>query len=300
MAPIFALIALGYALKRREMIDNAFLEVSDKLVYFIFFPALLFWKIGKPAPSFGLDANLVLVAGGAVVIVFMLSLVFVYAARVPDRDVGAFCQGCFRFNTYIGIAIILAVLGEDAVRVFGVLAGILIPLINVMAVSTLIWFSGESYSWSERLSMLLKSIVSNPLIIACALGMAYSQLRMPFPVFVDNTLAFMAMLALPMALVSIGGSLTLAKIGGHLRLSLVAIAFKLVLMPVTGFVLIKLLNVSGSAACIAMIYFSLPTSPANYILSQQLNSNTDLASSSIIASTVLSTISISVILLLFC
>jgi predicted permease len=123
---------------------------------------------------------------------------------------------------------------------------------------------------------------------------------MPFPVFVDNTLAFMAMLALPMALVSIGGSLTLAKLGGHLRMALVTAVFKLVVMPVTGYLLIRLLNVSGPAVCIAMIYFSIPTSPANYILSQQLNSNTDLASSSIIASTVLSTISISVILLLFC
>lgn len=282
------------------MVDDAFLQVSDRLVYFIFFPALLFWKIGKPAPSLGLDANLITVTIGAVVIVFVLSLVFVYAARVPNRDVGAFSQGCFRFNTYIGIAVILASLGEDSVRAFGVLVGFLIPIINVLAVSTLIWFSGESYSWNRRLRILLKSIISNPLIIACALGVAYSQLRMPFPVFVDNTLAFMAMLALPMALVSIGGSLTLAKLGGYLRPALIAAVFKLVLMPVTGYALIKLLNVSGPTACIAMIYFSLPTSPANYILSQQLNSNTDLASSSIILSTVLSTISISMILLLFC
>ncbi|AFM23937.1 putative permease [Desulfomonile tiedjei DSM 6799] len=282
------------------MIDDAFLQVSDRLVYFIFFPALLFWKIGKPAPSLGLDANLVTVTTGAVIIVFVLSLVFVYAARVPDRDVGAFCQGCFRFNTYIGIAVILAVLGESAVRVFGVLVGILIPLINVMAVSTLIWFSGESYSWSERLRMLVISIISNPLIIACALGMAYSQLRMPFPVFIDNTLAFMSMLALPMALISIGGSLTLAKLGGHLRLALVATVFKFVVMPVTGYLLIKLFNVPGTAACIAMIYFALPTSPANYILSQQLHSNPDLAGSAIILSTILSIVSISVVLLLFC
>ena len=39
--PVFALIALGYALRRRGLTNRNFLAVGDRVVYFVFFPALL-------------------------------------------------------------------------------------------------------------------------------------------------------------------------------------------------------------------------------------------------------------------
>ena len=44
--PVFALIGLGSLLKHLHLTGEAFLKASDRLVYFIFFPVLLFWKIG--------------------------------------------------------------------------------------------------------------------------------------------------------------------------------------------------------------------------------------------------------------
>ena len=49
--PVFALIALGMVLKRWRLTTADFLKTSDRLVYFIFFPALLFWKIGGSPPT---------------------------------------------------------------------------------------------------------------------------------------------------------------------------------------------------------------------------------------------------------
>ena len=134
--PIFAIIALGSLLKRVRLTDDAFLRVSDRLVYYIFFPALLFWKIGKPAPGATIEWSFVLAVLVSVFVVFAVSLIFVRIRSVPDYEVGSFCQGCFRFSTYIGMAIILTALGEEGVRRFGVLIGFVIPFINVLAVST--------------------------------------------------------------------------------------------------------------------------------------------------------------------
>jgi hypothetical protein len=44
VVPIFAVIALGNLLRRFQVIDDTFIAVSDRLIYYIFFPALLFWK----------------------------------------------------------------------------------------------------------------------------------------------------------------------------------------------------------------------------------------------------------------
>jgi len=297
--PVFAIIALGVALRRLRVIDDAFLVVSDRLIYYIFFPALLFWKIGKPTPEGSVEWVFIGAVMLSVLTVFVASLVFVRASRMPSYAVGSFCQGCYRFSTYIGMAAVMAALGEDGVRRFGILIGFVIPFINVLAVSTLIWFSGEEYSQGRKAALLVKAMVSNPLIVACLMGLLYSRLGTPFPIFVDNILSLMSMLALPLALISIGGSLRFSAFAGHLRYSLMAASFKLLLLPAVGYAILHLLQVSHASFQVAMIYCALPTSPANYILSTQLNSDVDLATSSILVSTLLSIGSLSLALILF-
>jgi predicted permease len=82
------------------------------------------------------------------------------------------------------------------------------------------------------------------------------------------------------------------------KMSLVSSVFKLLVLPVTGYLFLMLFGVSGFVFKVGLIYFALPTSSALYILSSQLNSDTDLASASIALSTILSFFSLSIVLLL--
>ena len=66
-----------------------------------------------------------------------------------------------------------------------------------------------------------------------------------------------------------------------------------------GYLFLKQLHITETAFQVAMIYFALPTSPQNYILSAQLDSDPDLATSAIVLSTMLSIFSLSAILILF-
>jgi len=84
----------------------------------------------------------------------------------------------------------------------------------------------------------------------------------------------------------------------HLRLSLVAAGFKLVLLPLFGYCFLTWFDVTGAAFRIGMIFFALPTSNALYVLSSQLNSDTQLASASIALSTILSFFPLSIALTL--
>ena len=111
-------------------------------------------------------------------------------------------------------------------------------------------------------------------------------------------LILISMITLPLALLSIGGSLTVSSLAGYLRPSLVAAAIKLVVLPLVGYLLLIRFGVAGVAFKVGLIYFALPTSPALYILSSQLNSDTELASAAIALSTILSFFSLSAALLL--
>jgi len=136
------------------------------------------------------------------------------------------------------------------------------------------------------------------LIIACISGIVYWKLIGGFPVFIDNTFRLASFVTLPLALFSIGGALTLSSMKDHFKLSLVACVFKLAILPLVGYLFLNAFDATGISFKVGMIYFTLPTSTALYILSSQLSSDTQLASAAIALSTILSFISLSIALLI--
>ncbi len=295
--PVFALILIGSALKRFGLTNEGFLKTSDRLIYFIFFPAMLFWKIGG-ASTTGIQWRYCIAALLAVLAMFLVSLICIRLMDIPDYQAGTFSQSCYRFNTYIGMAIVITALGEEGATQFGILIGFVIPVINMLAVSTLIWFSGSRIGAKERIRMTARSIVTNPLILGCLAGLLYAQTINRFPTFLDNTLRLTTMVTLPLALLSIGGALTFTSLRSGLKLALTASVVKLVLFPAVGYLLFRLMGVDGVAFKTGMIFFALPAATSIYILSAQLNSDTELASATIVLSTILSFFSLSAALLL--
>ena len=296
--PIFALLFLGNLLKRFNMTNEVFLKTSDTLVYFIFFPVMLFWKIGSSAPDKGISVNLCAASILTVVIVYLISLAVIRLSHISNFQAGTFSQACYRFNTYIGMAIVMNTLGESGIRYFGILIGFAIPIINVLAVSTLIWYSGEKRSFGQHLKYLVKALISNPLILGCAAGLFFSRSPLSFPGFINNTFALMTAVTMPLALISIGGSLTLAGLKHNTKIAFIASVLKLLILPAIGFFLLKAFFVTEIAFTAGMIFFTLPTATSIYVLSAQLNSDTQLASAAIMLSTLLSFISLSVALLI--
>ncbi|MDD2388962.1 MAG: AEC family transporter [Desulfobacterales bacterium] len=296
--PIFALLALGALLKAFKMTSSEFLNTSDKLIYYIFFPVMLFWKIGSSKTGAAVDWAFCAASICALLILYILSTWYIVKYKIPDFKAGSFSQSCYRFNTYIGMAVILNATGEEGIMYFGILIGIIIPLINVLAVSTLIWFSGFQFSLGHRMQVTIKALISNPLIIACIGGLVYARTVNHFPVYIDNTFHLASLVTLPLALLSIGGSLTLGSIKGYFNLSLIGSFFKLIAFPVLGFLCMTLFRVDPIPFKTGMIFFALPTSPAIYVLSSQLNSDTQLAAATVVLSTVLSFASLSVVLMM--
>lgn len=296
--PIFALLLFGHLLKRFGFTHDAFLKTADKIIYYIFFPVLLFWKIGAAPSNLIGDPGLYKAAICAVVSVYVLSTLYIKLFKVPAFQAGSFSQSCYRFNTYIGMAVMLNTLGEDGARQFSILIGIIIPIINILAVSILSWYSEKKVSLPQRMVLTAKALISNPLIIACFAGIGYWKLIGGFPVFIENTFGLASFVTLPLALLSIGGTLTLGSMKNHFKLSLVASVFKLVILPLTGYLFLIAFDATGMSFKVGMLYFTLPTSTALYILSSQLSSDTQLASSTIALSTLLSVISLSIALLI--
>jgi predicted permease len=296
--PIFGLLILGGLLKKFSLTSESYLKASDKLVYFIFFPIMLFWKVGAAPRGGGDQLSFVAVTLLALGSMFVISSLVIKFVPVTAFQAGSFSQSCYRFNTYIGVAVILNSLGEAGISYFGILIAVTIPLVNVFAVATLIWHSGYEGSIGKRGKIFIKALLGNPLIIGCFAGVAYARLVGGFPEFIDNTLALMSMVTLPLALISVGGALSFKGVQKYLPLSLLGAFLKLALFPCLGFLFYKLFQIDGVAFKTGMIFLCLPASTMIYVLSSQLNSDIELASSSIVVSTLLSFVSLSIALLL--
>jgi predicted permease len=299
LLPVFALLILGAFLKHRGYADAQFFQTSDRLIYYIFFPMMLFWKIGSARSGQEVVLGLNLAALSAIGFIYLLSTAAIVLFRVGAFQAGSFSQCCYRFNTYVGMAVVLNALGENAVRLFGILIGFAIPMINMVAVSTLIWFSSQDFTIRQRFKMTVRSIVTNPLILGCLAGILYSRMRWGFPLYLENCFRLAASVTLPLALLSIGAALTFATVKEYWRLCLAGAAIKLILLPAVGYTALRLFGVEGLAFKVGMLFFALPTSTAIYVLSSQLESDVRLASAAIVTSTVASFFSMSWVLTVF-
>lgn len=296
--PIFILLSLGWILKRQRLTDTTFLQTADRLIYYIFFPLMLFWKIGGTSFDNGIDWNFCTASLSSLLAMFALSIAVIKLFRISDFQAGAFSQSCYRFNTYIGLAVILNSLGEEGVKYFGIMIGFAIPLVNFFAVSLLVWFSGREVNSRKRLSLAGRAMVSNPLILGCLAGVLYSRAVGNFPIFIDNSLQLASMITLPLALISVGGALTFSGVRGNFSVSLLASTLKLIVLPVIGVLSFYFFNVTGIAFKVGIIFFTLPPSTTIYVLSSRMNSDAELASSIIVISTILSFLPLSIALLL--
>lgn len=296
--PVLALVVFGAAVKHWQLTDDTFLRTSDRLVYYVFFPLMLFWKIGSAPLHFDDGWRYLTASILAVVAVCGLSLLYIRLRPVPSFQAGSFNQGCYRFNTYIGMAVLINAFGEAGIQLYGILIGLIIPIINILCVSVLIWYdTGGDNQHDSRLAVTVRSLIANPLILACVGGIIYSHAVGSFPTPIDNTLKLMSQVTLPLALFSIGGSLTFSNLRTNMGLALVAAGFKLAVLPIIGLLFLWLFGVTGLAWKVSMLFFTLPTSTAIYILSSQLHSDTELASAVIVMSTLLSFGSMALVLL---
>lgn len=298
--PVFALLFCGLFLKQIRLTNDTFLAAADRLVYYFFFPVMLFYKIGSTSPSNDSGMfNLCLVVIISITLAWIASLVLIKTLSVPHFKAGTFSQAAFRFSSYIGLAVIINTLGESGIRSFGILIGVVIPVINILSVITLIRFGTTASTPLQTLLNSLKSIILNPLILGCIAGGVYSAAGLGFPTFIENFFKLMVAATMPLALISIGGALKFDRGSfSDIRLSLAASAIKLLALPVVGCILLKSFGVSGDYFKLGMIYFALPTSPSIFVLSSQMNSDTLLASTAVMISTLLSIFSLSIAVLM--
>jgi predicted permease len=296
--PVFLIIGLGCLLRWVRLLDGSFFHQANRLVYFVCLPVLLFYKIGTADFQANFNGTMVLGASAALVLGFLFSYLYAALRRYRPEDRGTFSQGAFRGNlAYVGLPIVLSAYGEAAFARAGMLMGCLVPVINLLSILALIWPHRHAEKGRLRPSPWLLDLLRNPLVIGALLGLAWSFFALPLPATLGRAFDWLAAIALPLALIAIGGGFSMQKLRGDLVRALLASLFKTLALPLITMVAMRALGVTGLDFGIAVLMAGAPAAAASYITAHQLKGNAELAGAIIVLSTLLSLVGYTVWLL---
>ena len=199
--PVFMIIILGYVLMRVGFLTKEFTEVADKYVFKVALPVLLFKQIGTADIRSEFDIRFVLFC--MIVTTVMFGMVWLLA-RIFIRDksmVGAFTQGSVRGSAAIlGIAFIDNIYGSSGMGPLMIVSAV--PLYNIYSVIILTVEARNNENGKEAIKKSFINVLKNPIIIGIVLGVAASLLKIDFPEIIDKTLASLAKMASPLALIT--------------------------------------------------------------------------------------------------
>ncbi|MCC5809024.1 MAG: AEC family transporter [Ectothiorhodospiraceae bacterium] len=272
----------------------------NRLTYWVGLPSLLVYRIAEASPDVSAVTGLLVVGTGATLGGIAAALLVAWLIGMPRASHGTFAQGVYRGNlTFIGLPIVLyAFAGSDSAQVEAnaLLAfGPMVVLYNVLAVLVLLLGSDTSES-KGMLRTAVYGLLTNPILIACALGLLLALTGVALPEMGQRTLAAIGQMALPLALLCIGGTLYTSRIRGNISWAVAGALMKVALVPAMGFLLALWIGLSAEQTRIALILLACPTASASYILVKQMNGNEALASGIIVISNLLAVPALFVVL----
>ena len=291
--PIFALICVGYTLSRRGFPDAGFWPAAERMNYFVLFPALLVSSL-QDAPL--RDPALLRLGGAAVATVCLAALVLNLARRrwpAPPARFGPALQGVVRFNTYLGLAITASLTGPEGLARAAVFLAVAVPVVNVLSILAL-----TEGGAARAPRVLLRTMMRNPLILACLVGLAVALTGFGLPFGIDRFLALLAQGSLPLGLLCVGAALRPAA----MRLDIVALSgnavLRLLAMPLLAAGVALAFGLSGVEAQVLVIFSAIPTATTAYVLTRQMNGDGTLMAGIITTQTLAAAATLPLVLLL--
>ncbi len=287
LVPTALLIGFGAVLRRQGGFGEPFWSGVEGLTYNFLLPALFIVTLARA------DFGSVQVGAMAAVLA-VTTLVGAGCTTVLRRfatdDGPAFTsvfQGAIRFNNYVGLVIASALFGQQGVALAAFANAVLVPIVNVLSTFVL---ARHGHAVMRGLGVA-KAIATNPLVVACLIGLGLNLLRGPAAPFLTDglpgavlgvgasTLTILGQAALPIGLLCVGSGLRRPEGHGQVRPIAVSSVLRLLVLPALAVALAHLLGLRGQAAVVALVFLSLPTASSAYVLARRLGGDAPLMAS---------------------
>ena len=286
LVPVFLVIALGAFIKRIGFPGDEFWPVLDRVTYFVLFPALLLHTLvaadlsDMPVP----EMAAALFAGLITMSVLIMALRPLLTGRMGQTGAAftSIFQGAARWNSFVAIAAAFSLFGQEGLALAAVGIAVLVPTVNVLSVIVLTRHAGDAPAGARTVVRLL---IRNPLLIACALGIALNATGIGLWAPLLTTADIVGRAALALGLLAVGAGLDLRTAATQRGVIVLTTVLRLIAMPLFMAGWCWAFGVDGVARMVAILCGAVPGATSSYVLARQLGGDAPLMASLITAST---------------
>ena len=287
LAPDFSLILLGFLLCRYTALNRAVWEQAEKLVFFVFFPVLLFHSIVRSPLDLSATSGLIMggltLAGCGIALAYVLPYLPWLGARIDRREHAACAQIGFRFNSFIALAMAERLAGPEGLLLIAVLIGVCVPVFNIAAIWPMARHSETHFG---------RELLRNPFIIATVSGLLANLMGFHIPNWLEPSVSRIGAGSLALGLMAAGAGMRLGSIKEAKALSAAVLLIKHMMMPLVALFLSHALGLSKAQTLVLLAFSALPTAPTAYVLAARMGYNGPLVAGLVTLSTLLGLLSL--------
>lgn len=281
--PLFLLIVFGKLLKNLKVYDDLFVERTNKLLFSMLLPVLVFKSIYVSGYQKEFNLKLVLINMVMLIATALISWFIVPFFEKDNRRKGVIIQSLFRNNyVLIGIPLCRNLFGDEYLGIITMILAFYVPAMNLLAVIVLSYYSEQG---SRSIGECLMDIIKNPFVISTSTAIIISTLQIKFPYAVEVVLDDTSTIANPLALLVLGGSLNFDSMNKYAKYIISISAIKLLVLPAVILIICIFLGMRGIELVIMLSMFGSSTGIASHSMALHMKSDHILAGV-IVASTI--------------
>jgi hypothetical protein len=279
---MLGLLAIGSAARAVGVLTPSRRDRLTALAFYVALPALVFASTVEQSLSEVLSWRLLLGVTAVLLVVAALSFTLHRNRADPARRGVAVVQSYHCNMGFLGVPFVAATFGG----LTAAKASIVLGIGSLVQVTLTVLLLTRLTSAEADLREELLGVARNPVLVALGLGLLGAAVGVAVPDPATTALDAVGTLALPIALLSVGASLT-TETGFVDPPAVGAVAgVKLLVMPVVALAVFLALDPSPSTLRAGVLMLAMPTAVSTYIYASELGGDRDLASATVVATTV--------------
>lgn len=272
--PLLIYMLVGTLIKYLRIFEEETFKAVNRMIFRIMIPLALFFSVYRADLKHAVQPGLYGYVWVSVVLVFIVLYTLFRKTNLDPPIAATMVQGMYRSNFVLfGVTIAASLCDERGVASIAALTAIVVPTFNVLAV---IMFE-TARGGRAPMGKLLAEIFKNPLVDAGLLGLLVGFLHIRLPELLIKPLETLGEAATPLALVVLGGMLSVKSISEHRYYLLTAALARLFFIPLITVASGILLGFRGNDLVAVLAVFASPTAVASTPMAQSMGGDGKLA-----------------------
>ncbi|NLX65082.1 MAG: AEC family transporter [Clostridiaceae bacterium] len=287
--PIFFMLALGYSIRKFNLVTESGFNMFSRVTFYIFIPSLLFINIYKSDLTRSLNARLIAYAIFSLFITCII-LYFLIPRIIKERwDQPVVMQGIYRGNFIIyGMCIVQTIYPDADLGMVALLSAFIVPLYSVISVLLFEMYSDKKNNKKDLLFNVLKS----PMVFSGILGMFFLLTGLKIPKLLLDQIESVSKLGTPVALLCLGGTFKFQAMKQHKKPLMVTCIGRLFIVPMVFISAAILMGIRGIELATIMALNAAPVAASSFPMARELGGNGELAGEIVVMTSLLSIVTV--------